>query len=332
MQDAEKEGRQNDFLNAQLTFNEAEKKRVDFNERLKRDLDNFEKLLQTDTKSAMAKAKVMTADMIDGLAKKYADAQRYPEFLRLTRDLMTRADEVESSSFLEAQKAAARSDLEALKAQGKGEGAKIKMTAEPEKRLTGARESLEALLSIEERLKKPEVQKALDQSEFLRTMLEKPTEMYPVEKFVRSQLYKNLPTEAKELFVVIAQARNDYYRQISGQAVTGSEGARNFFATIQPTDSAETLLTKSRTMKPKFIRQLEDFESDYELGPGTQQRLRELIDRASENQPPTAQSQGAATPAAPQPQVNKDAPLTQAERQKLEDLRRKKSERESTQQ
>jgi hypothetical protein len=332
MQDAEKEGRQNDFLNAQLTFNEAEKKRVDFNERLKRDLDNFEKLLQTDTKSAMAKAKVMTADMIDGLAKKYADAQRYPEFLRLTRDLMTRADEVESSSFLEAQKAAARSDLEALKAQGKGEGAKIKMTAEPEKRLTGARESLEALLSIEERLKKPEVQKALDQSEFLRTMLEKPTEMYPVEKFIRSQLYKNLPTEAKELFVVIAQARNDYYRQISGQAVTGSEGARNFFATIQPTDSAETLLTKSRTMKPKFIRQLADFESDYELGPGTQQRLRELIGRASEDQRPTTQSQGTATPAAPQAQVNKDTPLTQAERQRLEELRAEKAKRESTQQ
>jgi len=119
MQDAEKEGRQNDFLNAQLTFNEAEKKRVDFNERLKRDLDNFEKLLQTDTKSAMAKAKVMTADMIDGLAKKYVDAQRYPEFIRLTRDLMTRADELESSSFLEAQKAAARKEEKLIEAAGK---------------------------------------------------------------------------------------------------------------------------------------------------------------------------------------------------------------------
>jgi hypothetical protein len=332
MQDAEKEGRQNDFLNAQLTFNEAEKKRVDFNERLKRDLDDFEKLLQTDTKTAMAKAKVMTSDMQDGLVKRLIDSQRFGEAIKVARNNIEVAQDLEKQLTIKAAEAAGRRDLEELKAQGKGEGAKIKMTAEPEKRLTGARESLEALLSIEERLKKPEVQKALDQSEFLRTMLEKPTEMYPVEKFVRSQLYKNLPTEAKELFVVIAQARNDYYRQISGQAVTGSEGARNFFATIQPTDSADTLLTKSRTMKPKFIRQLGDFESDYELGPGTQQRLRELIDRASEDQRPTAQSQGTATPAVPQPQVNKDAPLTQAERQKLEDLRRKKAERESSQQ
>jgi hypothetical protein len=119
MQDAEKEGRQNDFLNAQLTFNEAEKKRVDFNERLKRDLDDFEKLLQTDTKSAMAKAKVMTADMIDGLAKKYADAQRYPEFLKLMRDQMSAADKVESSSFLEAQKTAGRMEVEGMKAEAK---------------------------------------------------------------------------------------------------------------------------------------------------------------------------------------------------------------------
>jgi hypothetical protein len=119
MQDAEKEGRQNDFLNAQLTFNEAEKKRVDFNERLKRDLDNFEKLLQTDTKSAMAKAKVMTADMIDGLAKKYVDAQRYPEFLKLVRDQMSSADELEKSSLLEAQKTAGRMEVEGMKAEAK---------------------------------------------------------------------------------------------------------------------------------------------------------------------------------------------------------------------
>jgi hypothetical protein len=332
MQDAEKEGRQNDFLNAQLTFDQAEKKRVDFNTRLKTDLDDFEKFLQTDTKAALAKAKIIDAETQGSLVQSLIKAHRYKEALTVARNNMDAAQDLEKQLTIKAAEAAGRRDLEELKARGKGEGAKIKMTAEPEKRLTGARESLEALLSIEERLKKPEVQKALDQSEFLRTMLEKPTEMYPVEKFVRSQVYKNLPTEAKELFVVIAQARNDYYRQISGQAVTGSEGARNFFATIQPTDSADTLLTKSRTMKPKFIRQLGDFESDYELGPGTQQRLRELIDRASEDQRPTAQSQGAATPAVPQPQVNKDAPLTQAERQKLEDLRRKKAERESSQQ
>jgi hypothetical protein len=67
----------------------------------------------------MAKAKVMTADMIDGLAKKYADAQRYPEFLKLMRDQMSAADKVESSSFLEAQKTAGRMEVEGMKAEAK---------------------------------------------------------------------------------------------------------------------------------------------------------------------------------------------------------------------
>jgi hypothetical protein len=119
MQDAEKEGRQNDFLNAQLTFNEAEKKRVDFNERLKRDLDDFEKLLQTDTKTALAKAKVMTSDMQDGLVKRLIDSQRFGEAIKVARNNIETAEELEKQLTIRSQEAASRERLEGIKAEAK---------------------------------------------------------------------------------------------------------------------------------------------------------------------------------------------------------------------
>jgi hypothetical protein len=120
MQDAEKEGRQNDFLNAQLTFNEAEKKRVDFNERLKRDLDDFENLLQTDTKTALAKAKVMTSDMQDGLVKRLIDSQRFGEAIKVARNNIEVAQDLEKQLTIKAAEAAARREEELIKAAAKG--------------------------------------------------------------------------------------------------------------------------------------------------------------------------------------------------------------------
>lgn len=182
------------------------------------------------------------------------------------------------------------------KTTAKGAGGKIRMTTEPEKRLSGARESLESVINLEQRLRDPKVAKVLEDTRFVRTLLESPKEMFPIEKYIRSTLYQSLPKEAQELFLQIAQARNDYYRQLSGQAVTGSEAARNFFATIQPTDTAETLLIKINGLKPKFIRQLQDIESDYEIGPGTQQRISELLNQARGGN--ALSSPAVATPAA----------------------------------
>jgi hypothetical protein len=119
MQDAEKEGRQNDFLNAQLTFNEAEKKRVDFNERLKRDLDDFEKLLQTDTKTALAKAKVMTAQMQDGLVRRLIDSQRFGEAIKVARNNIETAEELEKQLTIKAAEAAARKEEKLIEAANK---------------------------------------------------------------------------------------------------------------------------------------------------------------------------------------------------------------------
>lgn len=235
-------------------------------------------LLSTDKNAALVKAKELEPMLQEGLVLAKVRSGRYSEALNTINSAIKGADQAE---------------MQFLKAVSKGAGGKIKMTTEPEKRLSGSRESLESVMSIEQRLKDPKVASAINQTTFVRTLLEKPNEMFPIDKYIRGQLFTNLPKEAQELFLQIAQARNDYYRQLSGQAVTGSEAARNFFATIQPSDTVDTLLVKIKGLKPKFIRQLEDIESDYEIGPGTQQRINELLTQARGGQVQSA------APAAP---------------------------------
>lgn len=94
MQDAERDGRTRDFETARLTFDEAEKKRLDFNQRLKRDLDDFEKLLQTDTKAALVKAKLIGAETQDAMVKALIDKQRYGDAIKLARDQIDTADKL----------------------------------------------------------------------------------------------------------------------------------------------------------------------------------------------------------------------------------------------
>lgn len=235
-------------------------------------------LLSTDKTAALVKAKELEPMLQEGLVLAKVKQGNYSGALNTINNALKGGDQAE---------------MQFLKAVSKGAGGKIKMTTEPEKRLSGSRESLESVMSIEQRLKDPKVANSINQTTFVRTLLEKPNEMFPIDKYIRGQLFMNLPKEAQELFLQIAQARNDYYRQLSGQAVTGSEAARNFFATIQPSDTVDTLLVKIKGLKPKFIRQLEDIESDYEIGPGTQQRISELLVQARGGQPkPVAPSAG----------------------------------------
>ena len=170
-----------------------------------------------------------------------------------------------------------------------GKEGKIRMTAAPEARLSGARESLSAINNIEALLKEPSVAKEFDSNQLFRTLLESPKEMYPIERIFRQSIFQSLPEKSKQLFVQIAMARNDYFRQISGQAVTGSEGARNFFATLSPSDTSDSLQTKANVLKPKFVRQLREIVDGYELPDPTVKAIEEQI-RA--NQSTTA----AATP------------------------------------
>jgi hypothetical protein len=171
-----------------------------------------------------------------------------------------------------------------LKGSGGEDGDKIRMTTEPEKLIRGAADSLVALQRIEDRLADPEVAKQFDENRLFRTLLESPKEKYPIEKYITESIFQSLPPDSQELFVLIAMARNDYYKQISGQAVTGSEGARNFFATLQPTDGAKTLIQKSKAQKPTFVDRIEMGIDAYKMPPSYVTRLQNLISKAKEDQ------------------------------------------------
>ena len=157
------------------------------------------------------------------------------------------------------------------------QGGRIKMTAAPEARMSGARESLSAINNIETLLADKNVAKEFDSNQLFRTLLESPKEMYPLERIIRQSIFQSLPEKSKQLFIQIAMARNDYFRQISGQAVTGSEGARNFFATLSPSDNSDSLATKANVLKPKFIRQLQEIIDGYKLPEATQKAIRDQI-------------------------------------------------------
>jgi hypothetical protein len=121
MQDAEKEGRQNDFLNAQLEFDQAEKKRVDFNERLKRDVEEFRDLLQKDTKLALAKAKIINSQLSGGIAAKTADVRSFADYAKLLDEMAKTGDELKI-----------KTQVEQIKATGKTPDVKLTEVVDPQ--------------------------------------------------------------------------------------------------------------------------------------------------------------------------------------------------------
>lgn len=172
--------------------------------------------------------------------------------------------------------------------KGKAEPKGARVTAEVDKGLREAEFGLTMFNQIEAKLADPKVAKALDNSRFLRSLLETPKELTPVERYVRTTFYQQLPKEAQELVTLLASVRNSYYRQISGQAVTGGEAARNFFAVIQPSDNTGEIANKIRVSKPRYADTLLSAVDDYELTPQRAERYRQLAAQAGGGSQPTA--------------------------------------------
>lgn len=160
--------------------------------------------------------------------------------------------------------------------KGKAEPKGTRVTAEVDKSLREAEFGLTMFNQIEQKLSDPKIVAALDKSRFLRSLLETPKEATSLEKYFRTTVYQQLPREAQELVTLLANVRNAYYRQTSGQAVTGGEAARNFFAVVQPTDNASELLNKIKIARPRYADTLLSAVDDYELTPQRAERYRQI--------------------------------------------------------
>jgi hypothetical protein len=185
-----------------------------------------------------------------------------------------------------------------MKALMKGEAAPkaARLTAEVDKGFREAEFGLNMFNQIEQKLADPAVAKSLNNTRFLRSLLETPKELTPVERYIRTTFYQQLPKDAQELVTLIANVRNAYYRQISGQAVTGGEAARNFFAVIQPSDNTTEIANKIRVSKPRFADTLQSAIEDYEITPERANRYRTLITQARGAQTTTAPAAGSTKP------------------------------------
>jgi hypothetical protein len=169
-----------------------------------------------------------------------------------------------------------------------GGGGQTKITAEIEKRLHQSEDGLRAVNKIEKILSNSKAATALDNSQFLRSLLETPKELGSMEKYAKSKVYQNLPQESQDLITYIVKIRNDYYKQNSGQAVTGGEAARNFFAVVQPSDNTNTLLNKIRNQKGQYTETLSAGIEDYKMPESRKARLRTLIETNQVEKSPAA--------------------------------------------
>jgi hypothetical protein len=163
------------------------------------------------------------------------------------------------------------------KLAGGREDERAKLTAQSEKPLVEAEQSLKLSNQILTKLDDPKVAESLNNSQFLRTLLETPKEMSPIDKYVRTEFYEQLPKESQELVTLLANMRNSYYKQTSGLAVTGGEAARNFFSVVQPSDDVQTIKTKLAVMREKSADTLSSGIEDYKMPAPRQKRLQSLI-------------------------------------------------------
>lgn len=227
-------------------------------------------LLGSNRTAALTKAKELDPLLQDGVALAKARQGNF----------------VESFKILDSGiKAVQQAKLEAFKAAQKGAGGAIRMTAEPAKAFREAEYGLDKALKIEQKLADPTVRQKLDSSGYLRLLLESPKEMTVVQKFINQTAFRNLPKEAQELVVDLADIRNAYYKGISGSAVTGSEAARNFFAVVQPSDNSSEILLKLKGIKSGHARVLENTITDYETPEATKVRVRAMLGRLTPEQP-----------------------------------------------
>jgi hypothetical protein len=265
-----RQGRE-DMYNKELKQYEQDLKGWEDNLKLARQkLTDGLDLLSTNRGAALAKIKELDPLLQDGYALTKARTGDFAGALKIIDKGIS---------------AVQQAKVEAFKAAQKGDGAAIRMTAEPLKAFREAEYGFDKAIKIEEKLANPEVRKKLDSSGYLRLLLESPREMTSVQKFINQTAFRQLPKEAQELVVDLADMRNAYYKGISGSAVTGSEAARNFFAVVQPSDNSSEILLKLKNIKSGHARVLENTITDYETPAATKERIRALLSRMPQAQP-----------------------------------------------
>jgi len=162
---------------------------------------------------------------------------------------------------------------------------KEKTTAQIKNNFDKSRDSLTSMTDVLSRLDDPVIKKQWEQGsvEFKRFLSERPSagkEDTMFNALVKQKSLQSLPAEVRELIVIIASARNDYYKSLSGTAVSGSEATRNFGSIVQPTDNLDQLKTKASIIAKKFANKVQLDIDSYRFAPALAKRAKQDIDNA----------------------------------------------------
>lgn len=225
MQDAEDRGLDTEFQAARMKFDEAEKAKDKHNKRLKERFDSLMDLASKDRNAALAQAKLIEADVGQGLIAAKIRSGEWGEAKKLFDTAMQNLDKLKLVQAKDAGKGAS----------GLKPGAELVKNHLMKSRLVSYAEQMQ------KQLQNPEFAKKLDQYRALAFVSEKSPEADQI-------LQKNIPEDVASFLILAKRFRNEVYRSESGLAVTGYEQARQYGAVPQPGDSSQRLITKLATV------------------------------------------------------------------------------------
>ena len=120
-------------------------------------------------------------------------------------------------------------------------------------------------------------------------------------KTVAQLLQTQIPTELRQFLTQVRDMRNNYYRSISGLAVTNGEALRSYGTVPQPGDTSATMLDKIGGMERRVGQQVEimrymysglpNLEGKLQPGGGTSLRPGEDYSIGSQDQAPATPTQ-----------------------------------------
>ncbi len=116
---------------------------------------------------------------------------------------------------------------------------------------------LKAVARVETMLNNPATRKKIDDSRvanFFSDVIETKT----IQQFL---VRPNLDPDVKTYLAEVANLRNQYYLDMSGKAVTGGEALRNYGAVMQPSDTADDVMTKMGVAKTRANEKMRDLET-----------------------------------------------------------------------
>lgn len=244
MQDAEDRGLDQEFVAARMKFDEAEKAKDKHNKRLKERFDMLMDLASKDRTAALAQAKLIEADVGEGLIAAKLRAGLWGE---ANKDFQKAKENLDKLRLVQAKEA------------GKtGAGLKPGVTA------IDRFSSRVKLKNISDRM-----QDMLKDEKFAAKL-----EQYRGQLFLQEQnplldqfLQSNIPEDVRAFAILAKNYRNQKYREESGLAVTLYEQLRQYGAVPQPGDSVNTLRDKLKTAEKTL---LDDISTDMTVYPALQ--------------------------------------------------------------